>query len=135
MGHQILRFSPPHSQVKTHHLDLVTTIDIYWTLFPSRGPPSHRSRHEGCRERLRRIAVWSSDVSMDVLPEGVQSFEEFAQEGPWKDPRRSVVFWRDAFLPLQEPVYRVQKSGLCYFHGCDVLQVFLFFWAVPSGKS
>ena len=72
--------------------------------------------------RLMRLVDSGTDVAGDQVPAGVQRFENFcavAGMAPWADPERSTVFHRDV-VP-GSLVQRVQRSGLCYMHGSDVV--------------
>lgn len=84
------------------------------------------------RKRLYRITdATTGDTTSTDTPDNVQSWNDFLDSCPeWNNPDTSFVFHRDHELvnrPEQPNclVQRVQKSGLSYMHGPDVLQHYL----------
>ena len=97
----------------------VRDAEIRWILDPSSAPNDKlRKKYESSKERLDRILEAKGDVVSDVIPAEVQHFDAFTNQIPE---------WRDAtaVVPKEHMVQRVQKSGLCYIHGPDVLQHYL----------
>ena len=89
--------------------------EIGLILDPSSAPNDKlRKRYESSKQRLGNIL----EAEGDVVPPNVQHFDAFTNQIPE---------WRDAtaVVPKGHMVQRVQKSGLCYIHGPDVLQHYL----------
>ena len=94
-------------------------LKIRQLLNPSSAPNDDLcKKYEASKQHLSNILETEGDVGSDVVPPNVQHFDAFTNQIPE---------WRDAtaVVPKEHMVQRVQKSGLCYIHGPDVLQHYL----------
>jgi hypothetical protein len=112
----------------------VRTAQFRYLLNPS-SAGNAAERYRKCRDRLERLVVSTGDSVRDTVPSDVQSFTAFVSTNPqWGQDPNVYVFFRDhlKFASKSVLVQRLQRSGLCYIHGPDVMQHYLVALCDPT---
>ena len=86
-----------------------------------------RRIYKSIKKRVANLLSKGCDLFLDVVPQGIQTFEEAMQALPGWSCSSAFIFHRDDSCALHAKVLvqRVQMSGTCYAQAAIVLQHYL----------